>query len=90
MRSCHIYGNGASCDICHRLLNPFEIHRIKGTTLHPGAKYPQVSSDTREKIRDKFHLCENCYEFVITSIKNAGKINITEENKNVKETIQNT
>lgn len=68
MRQSIVNGNGAVCDICSTSMKPFEIYRITGSTLVPGNKYPDVSSDTKYKTVDKFHLCEDCYEKVVYAI----------------------
>lgn len=72
MRSCHTYGNGSACDVCHTLLDPFETYRVIGKTLHPGPRYPEVSSDLKSKDINKFHFCEGCYNNLIIYIKQLG------------------
>jgi hypothetical protein len=78
MRSCHTNGNGSQCDICHTLIDPFDTYRLVCKTLHPGPRYPEVSSDTRYHNINNFHLCEDCYDKVIETLdnlaKNGGKI----------------
>ena len=72
MRSCHNNGNGAACDICHTLLDPFEIFRFEGKVLKPGPRYPEITSDTKYKTISKFHMCETCYKKIIDHIKQLG------------------
>ena len=68
MRSGHINGNGSKCDLCPKLLDPFETYRLVGKVLQPGPRYPEITSDTRYKNINKFHLCKDCYNKVIAGI----------------------
>ena len=62
-------GNGSRCDVCNRAMQPFNALRITGLKLVPGKNYETCSSDVRYKRIALFHLCEKCYEKVITRIK---------------------
>ncbi len=62
-------GNGAKCDLCPKILNPFDIYRITGYSTIPGKHYPKVSSDITTKKLQTFHLCEDCYNRLIMKIE---------------------
>ena len=73
-RSYHTKGaNGCTCDLCQTPLAPFQIFRLVGRTLQPGPRYPQVTSDTTSKDIDVFHYCEDCYNIIIESLKQAKR-----------------
>lgn len=74
MRKSIVNGNGATCDVCQHPMEPFEIYRLVGSILIAGDKYPDVSSDTRLKTQDRFHMCEKCYLTTIELIKNKKTI----------------
>ena len=63
------YGNGARCDVCNFILEPFETLRLCGLKLMPGPTYDTCSSDVRYKRISKFHLCQKCYNDIVDKIK---------------------
>ena len=68
MRDSITNGNGATCDLCDKPLKPFDVYRLIGQTTIPGKNYKKVTSDTTTKTHNKYHLCQTCYNKVITAI----------------------
>lgn len=51
----HVFnGNGYECDICHTLLNPYDVYRVKC--------HRNVDSTGRMALQDTIGVCATCYE----------------------------
>lgn len=76
MRLGVVYGNGCTCDKCHKVLIPSEAIKIKALKLNP------ENSTGMYNTLGKADLCEKCYQELITPfLKKPRKIN-KKENSN--------
>lgn len=66
MRIGLINGNGFECDICHELLYPEEVIRIKSII-------PKIGSSTGDYItKDTMGVCNKCYESHFSILSGRG------------------
>lgn len=77
-----ISDRGAKCDICGKVMHPFEYITMKGHKSKPGKDYVKVSSDIASKVVSKNHLCEDCFNELLVWIDTQAVQRSKERNVN--------